>query len=205
MMSDSLERFRWLDVAEGHCPLGEIFSVSFFRGLAPEEVLCRFGSGAASGSAGTEAPPTSLGALCERAGDAGGFIGALAAGDWSVAVELCGWEATLPDVAERLSADCELVAVTRHDYAEHCFVYAVDGRIVTCFDSHVPGHRQGSDPDALNSLMRRSGTDPDGEEMCLDEPVAASFALAAGITGVPFTEDMLQRPLLVGAVRAPMG
>ncbi|MCH6159868.1 DUF6461 domain-containing protein [Streptomyces sp. M600PL45_2] len=204
MMSDSLERFRWLDVAEGRCPLGEIFSVSFFHGLAPEEVLRRFGSDAASGSAGTKAP-TSLGRLCERAGESGGFVGVLAAGEWSAAVELCGWEATLPDVAERLSAGCELVAVTRHDYAEHCFVYAVDGRIVTCFDSHVPGHRQGSDPDALNSLMRQTGTDPDGEEMCLDEPVAASFALAAGITGVTFTEDMLERPLLVGAVRAPMG
>ncbi|NLU74484.1 hypothetical protein HCC61_17670 [Streptomyces sp. HNM0575] len=207
MVSDPLEDLRWLDAAEGRCPLGGIFSVSFFHGLGPAEVLRRFGaapSGEPDGGHGPHGRPPTLGTLCERAGDGGGFVGAMRTGEWTAAVELCGWEATLPDVAERLSADCEMVAVTRHDYAEHCFVYAVGGSVVTCFDSHVPGYRQGSAPDGLNAVMRETGLDPGSEEMCLDDPVATSFALAAAITGVVFTRDVLERPLLTGAVRQPL-
>ncbi|OEU88264.1 hypothetical protein DB35_18005 [Streptomyces abyssalis] len=200
---DPLEQLRWLDVGEGHCPLGEIFSVSFFRGLGTEEVLRRFGTGAQEGVR------MSFGALRDRVenllpqsdGGAGGqYVGVLEAGEWSVAVELSGWEATLPDVAERLSHACEMVAVTRHDYAEHDFVYAVDGSFVTGFNAHTPGYRFGSDPEALNSRIRAIGVDPEQDEMCLDDPIATSFALAAEITGVVFAPDTLERPLLVGSV-----
>lgn len=213
-MTEILERFGWLDAAEHRCPLGGIFTVSFFRGVGPGEVLHRFGAPAAgrrrmsfgelcgrvggflSGGAGAEGrvhPPAG--------GTGGGYVGVRQSGEWSVALELSGWEATLPDVTERLSQGCEVVAATRHDYAEHSFMYAVDGDVVTCFDPQVPGHRHGSRPDALNSPMRRAGCDPQCQEMCFDDPMAMAFALTAGITGVEFTPEVLEQPLLVGDVR----
>lgn len=203
-MHDPLERFRWLDADETGCPLGGIFTVSFFRGLGTGEVLRRFGADPAAARQGD------FGQLCDHVGDflsqsdggdGGGYVGVLDTGEWSTAVELWGWEATLPDVVDGLSRGCEVVAVTRHDYAEHSFVHAVGGSISTGFDPHVPSHRHGSAPHALNPLMRRIGADPDEEEMCADDPLATSFALAAAMTGVAFTPGTLDRPVLVGELR----
>lgn len=202
-MHDPLEPFRWLDPDDGPCPLDDIFTVSFFHGLNGGEVLDRFGA-AASGR-----PRTGFDELRGRVedfvarsdgGDGGGHVGVWEAGEWSAAVELWGWQATLHDVAGRLSQGCRTVAVTRHDYAAHSFVHAAAGSVLTSFDPHAPGFRHGSDPEGLDSLMRGISMDPEGETQP-DAPVAMSFALAAGITGVAFTPDFLELPLLVGDVR----
>lgn len=199
-MSDSLARFRWLDAAEHRCPLGGIFTVSFFHGLGTGEVLRRFGADPAA------AQWVDFGQLHDRVehfvsksagGDNGGCVGVVDTGEWSTAIEPWGWQATLHDVVDGLSRDCEVVAVTRHDYAEHTFVHAVGGSIATGFDPHFPSRRYGRSPNALAPLMRRLGVDPDEEEMFADDPLAMSFALAAGISGVEFTPSMLERPLLV--------
>jgi hypothetical protein len=214
--TDPLAPFQWLNVceSEGGGPLGVIFSVAFFRGLGPAEVVRRFSRGGDSGH------ESDFGGLDDKAyefvnetegGDGGGYVGVFQVGEWCVAIEPYGWMVTLHEVVTRLSRGCEVVAVTRHDYAaEHSFEYAIDGTIVTGYRLRHPYERYGSDPDRLNGFMRELG-------MGLDKPedktardaaweenyhtaVPRGFAMASKVTGVPFTPEMLGRPMLVGPI-----
>ncbi|QRX89998.1 DUF6461 domain-containing protein [Streptomyces noursei] len=205
MQPDPLAPFRWLEGHRG--PLGDIFCVSFCRGLDPAELLRRFG-----------APDTPAPESCDldellsrvgefvaetRGGDGGGHVGVVRVGDWSMAVEPWGWRATLSDVATALSAGAEFVAVSRHDYAEDGFVHAVDGELVTAFAPYTPGRRHGSAPDRWTAAMAEVGLDPRPDGQRHDHRIAAAFALAAKATGVAFTPEVLAGPLLVGDLRGP--
>ncbi|QFG23376.1 DUF6461 domain-containing protein [Actinomadura sp. WMMB 499] len=203
-MADPLAPFRWLDDHD------EIFCVSFFRGLAPADVLRRFGP---DGTVGRE---MSLDELSEAVaefvaatsgGEGGGHVGVIQADGWSIAIEPSGWCAVLAEYRTRLSRGCEMVAVSRHDYAEDAFVHAADGEALTCFTPHSPTARWGSDPDGLNPAMHKLDlpTDPmdDDEweatwERLYEDKIPRAFALAAEITGVPFTRNLLDVPFLVG-------
>lgn len=138
-------------------------------------------------------------------------MGVFQAGEWCVAIEPYGWWITDHQVAARLSRGCEVLAVTRHDYAaEHSFEYAIDGAIVMGYRLRHPYQRYGSAPDRLNGFMQELG-------MGLDKPqddaawhaawddnydtaVPRGFALAAKVTGVSLTPDMLDRPMIVGPI-----
>ncbi|MEV0150297.1 MULTISPECIES: DUF6461 domain-containing protein [unclassified Nonomuraea] len=214
--TDPLAPFQWLNVSEddGGGPLGVIFSVAFFRGLDPAEVVRRFSRGEDSGE------ESDFDGLDEKSyefvdetegGDGGGYIGVFQAGEWCVAIEPNGWMVTLHEVVTELSRGCEVLAVTRHDYAaEHSFEYAIDGTIVTGYRLRHPYERYGSDPDRLNGFMRELGMgldEPEGEaawhtawDANCGTAVPRGFALAAKVTGVPFTPGMLGRPLLVGRI-----
>lgn len=214
--SDPLAPFQWLNVSEssGGGALGVIFSVAFFRGLDPAEVVRRFSRGADSGQ------ESDFDGLDDRAyeflnetdgGEGGGHVGVFQAGEWCVAIEPHGWMVTLREVVTELSWGCEVLAVTRHDYAaEHSFAYAIDGTIVTGYRLRHPYERSGSDPDRLNGFMRELGMGldkPEDEaawdatwEDNHDTAVPRGFALAAKVTGVPFRPDMLGRPMLVGPI-----
>jgi hypothetical protein len=214
--SDPLAPFQWLNVSEnkGGGPLGVIFSVAFFRGLDPAEVVCRFSRGEDSGQ------ESDFGGLGDKAyefvnetdgGDGGGYVGVFQAGEWCVAIEPYGWMVTLHEVVTKLSRGCEVLAVTRHDYAaEHSFEYAIDGTIVTGYRLRHPYERYGSDPDRLNGFMRElgMGLDTPEDKAARDAAwednyytaVPRGFALAAKVTGVPLTPDMLNRPMLVGPI-----
>jgi hypothetical protein len=219
--TDPLAPFQWLNMPEGAGggPLDVIFSVAFFRGLDPRQVVRRFSRGDDSGQ------ESDFGGLDEKAlefvqethgGDGGGHVGVFQAGEWCVAIEPSGWTVTLHEVVTKLSRGCEVLAVTRHDYAaEHSFVYAIDGTIVTGYRLRHPYDRYGSDPDRLNGFMRELGmgldkpaddTEGDAEWDAVwdtnhDTAVPRGFALAAKVTGVPFTQDLLGRPMLVGRIR----
>ncbi|RSN53382.1 DUF6461 domain-containing protein [Actinomadura sp. WAC 06369] len=204
-MADPLAPFHWLDEHGG--ALDDIFCVSFLRGVAPAEVLRRFGP---DGTVGREMSfgdlsDTVAEFLSTTSGGSGGHVGVLEASGWSVAVELWGWFGAQD--AGGLSDGCEVVAVSRHDYAEDAFCYAVDGEVVTGFVPHSPARRWGRDPDRLNPLLRELDlpTDPlddDAWEASWDRlfehKIARVFALAAKLTGVPFTRPLLDFPLLVG-------
>ncbi|WP_271219797.1 DUF6461 domain-containing protein [Streptosporangium carneum] len=214
--TDPLAPFQWLNVSEssGGGALGTIFSVAFFRGLAPAEVVRRFSRGEDSGQ------ESDFGGLDDKAyefvtetggGDGGGHVGVFQAGEWCVAVEPHGWMATLHEVVTELSRGCEVLAVTRHDYAaEHSFEYAIDGTVVTGYRLRHPYERYGSASDRLNGFMRELGMgldEPEGEaawdaawEDNYSTAVPRAFALAAKVTGVSFTPDMLTRPMLVGPI-----
>ncbi|GII79045.1 hypothetical protein Sru01_40270 [Sphaerisporangium rufum] len=204
--------FQWLQGPE--CPLDDIYCVSFFHGLDPADVLRRFDP---AGAAGEE---MAFERLAERVlafadstggGDGGGHVGVVRAGDWSVAIELWGWQAVLHDVVPALSAGCEFVAVGRHEYAEDGFAYAIDGDLLTWFTPTTPQDRYGTEPDHLLAPMRATGLrpDPPAEDASEQEAdwddlsangLVRAFWLAAEITGVAFTRDLLDRPLLVGTI-----
>ncbi len=212
--TDPLAPFQWLNLPESAGgPLDVIFSVAFLRGLDPAEVVRRFSRGEDSGheSDFAELDEEAYEFVMETGGgDGGGYVGVFQAGEWCVAIEPFGWMAGLHDVLTEVSRGCEVVAVTRHGYAEHSFAYAIDGTVVTGYPLRCPYDRYGSDPDRLNGFMRELG-------MGLDEPeddaawdaagednlptaVPRGFALAAKVTGVAFTSDMLDRPMLVGPI-----
>lgn len=210
--TDALAPFEWLNVAEGQGggPLGVIFSVAFLRGPDPVEVVRRFSRGEDSGQ------ESDFDGLNDRAlefveetdgGDGGGHVGVLQAGEWCVAIEPFGWMVTDHEAVTELSRGCEVLAVTRHDYAaEHSFEYAIDGTLVTGYRLRHPHNRYGRDPDRLNGFMRELGMgldDPADDAAWEDDhrtAVPRGFALAAKVTGVPFTPDLLDRPMLVGPI-----
>ncbi|MGW4642772.1 DUF6461 domain-containing protein [Sphaerisporangium sp. NPDC004334] len=214
--TDFLAPFQWLNVCEneGGGRLGVIFSVAFFRGLDPAEVVRRFKCGEDSGE------ESDFDGLDEKAldfveetdgGDGGGYVGVVQVGEWCVAIEPYGWLVTLHEVVTKLSRGCEVLAVTRHDYAaEHSFEYAIDGTVVTGYRLRHPYERYGSDPDRLNRSMLElgMGLDKPEDEAAwdtawkdnYDTAVPRGFALAAKVTGVPFTPEILDRPMLVGPI-----
>ncbi|MBF6328900.1 DUF6461 domain-containing protein [Nocardia transvalensis] len=218
--SDPLAPFQWLLTHDGrHCPLDEIYTVAFFRGLKPSEVVRRFSRGEDHGQ------ESSFDELMEQAtenasisgGSGGGTVGVVQVGEWSVAIEPMGWMATLHDVLAELSRDCEVLAITRHDYAEASFAYAIDGTIVTGYKPlDCPYLRHGSEPDRLNGFMRELGmavdrwddeNDRDDEYDWDDEDdsdyfsaLPSAFALAAKLTQVRFIPEILDRAMLVGPV-----
>ncbi|WP_107655745.1 DUF6461 domain-containing protein [Nocardia suismassiliense] len=220
--TDPLAPFQWLNASESQAgPLGVIFSIAFVRNLDPSEVVRRFSKGDDSGQESDfEELKDRIVEFKSGGGDGGGHVGVFRAGAWSVAIEPYGWWATDRDVLAELSRDCEVLAITRHDYAEHSLAYAIDATIVTGHQLWYPHIRWGCDPDRLNDHMRELGmqldmTDDeyiyDADE---DEPesnsdawdisrstgVPRAFALAAKVTGVSFTADMLDQPLLIGPI-----
>jgi hypothetical protein len=214
MTTDPLAHFRWLQASEADAanPLGGIYCVSFFRGLEPAEVLRRFGP------AGPPGREMSFAELDKQVfefvqetgcGECGGHVAAIPAGEWCVAVELWGWNATIEKTLTRMSKGSEVVAVGRHDFAEDDFSYAVDGTLITSFAPITPSDRHGDDPDRLNDLMREIGLSPEEDdddtwearwEDMSSNGLARAFSLAARMTGVAFTAGLLQGPLLVGAI-----
>ncbi|OLT33210.1 hypothetical protein BJF79_07980 [Actinomadura sp. CNU-125] len=200
-----LAPFRWLDHPEN--ALDEIFCVSFFRGLTPTDVVRRFARSDEPGEEVAFAELWDIGG--EPALEAeGGHIGVVQANGWSVAVELGGWTAVLTDYAADLSRGCEMVAVSRHDYAQDGFVYAVDGELITGFVPPLPFTGWGSDLHRLDRAMRSLGipTEPMGDEWEIaferlhPDKLPRTFALAAEVTGVSFTRDFLDFPFLAGPV-----
>ncbi|MBP2191183.1 DUF6461 domain-containing protein [Nocardia goodfellowii] len=210
--TDPLAPFQWLDAAESRAdPLGEIFSVGFFRNLDPSEVVRRFSKGDDSGQ------ESDFAELNDRmveflgktgGGDGGGHVGVLRAGAWSVAIEPVGWWMTDRKALAELSRECEVLAITIHGYAEHSLEYAIDGTIVTGHRLEHPHDRWGSDPDRLNDYMRELGmelepedeSDSDAWDISYSSPAPRAFALAAKVTGVSFTADMLDQSMLIGPI-----
>ncbi|WP_181449041.1 DUF6461 domain-containing protein [Nonomuraea aridisoli] len=211
MTTDPLARFRWLQGQA--CPLDEIYTVLFVRERDPGEVLRRFGCGEGREMSFAElSSEVSDFLVGTDGGDGGGYVGVVAAGDWCSAVEPMGWSAVMDERLIRLSVDSEVVAVTRHDYADDHFAYAVDGGVVTTFELLTPDARYGADKDRLNHLMREVGLPPDETESdeewearyddLAPNALARAFALAERLTGVTFTAGVLDGPLLVGPIVA---
>ncbi|GGL06706.1 hypothetical protein Sme01_66980 [Sphaerisporangium melleum] len=188
--------------------LGDVWCLTFVRGIEEAEALRRFGAHEES------IRPLSYRELT----DEGLFPHTVLAGrldGWAAIIERNGSEAMQVDVLRALSAQTELVIVLRHDHANDLFAYAVDGEVLTSFDPRKPGWRDGSDPDRLLDAMREVGFDPthvpgnhllhdesdENEESNIDRPaVDGALMLAARLTGVVLSQSVLNGPLLSGVV-----
>lgn len=176
----------------GYETLGEIYCVSFIRGISPEEALRRFGVDEETMEEVDfdELGHRSVEAMSE---DAAGFVGAAQIGDWTVLIEPGGWQVAVDeDIYTRVSRGTEVVSVCRHEYAEDTFAYIVDGAPVVHFTPDMPDDRSGSDPDRFVDQMREFGLDPDHdiEGPDIDDSLGSAFALAGHITGLPTSTDL---------------
>ncbi|WP_327583396.1 DUF6461 domain-containing protein [Nonomuraea sp. NBC_00507] len=183
--------------------LGDAWCLTFLRGLEEAEALRRLGAAEES------IRPLSYRELT----DSGLFPHTVLAGrlkGWVVLIERNGSKATEPDAMRALSAGTELVSVLRHDYATDLFVYAIDRDRLTSFDPRKPAWRYGSDPDRLLDAMREVGVDPTylpGGDVAGDEDISTgaptmseALMLAARLTGVVLTPEVLNGPLVGGVV-----
>ncbi|WP_214105566.1 DUF6461 domain-containing protein [Acrocarpospora catenulata] len=124
-------------------------------------------------------------------------------GEWTVAIEDCGWRGAQREALSALSRDGgEAAAVLRADYAQDHVAYAVDGQLITDINPGYPVDRQGADPDRLNRHLRELGIDPAASDS-IDNPIPAALALATRITGVMISPQHLHRPILGAAIRRP--
>ncbi|MGV9325646.1 DUF6461 domain-containing protein [Streptosporangium sandarakinum] len=192
-MTECPEEFRWLSDCED---LGEIYCVSFVRGLSPEEVLRRFGVDESTMEEGVTSEELDERSVESMRDDAAGYIGAAKIGDWTLVIEPGGWKiAADPDIYGPVSRGTEVVSVCRHDHASDSFAYIVDGEPVVWFDPMLPDARSGNDPDRFVKEMREVGLDPEhdiDDDPRIDFAIGRSFALAGRITGLPFSPEMLE-------------
>lgn len=182
----------WADAYPGQGrTLGEIFCLTFVKGVDTTEALRRMG-----GLFDTLAVRT-----LPEIGDQHGFdhgyphvASVVELDGWTVLFEPGGFEAS--HVVAALSQGTEAVSVLRHDYASPSFGYAVDGTLVVGFNPTYPARRHGSDPDRLVPLMREAGfvTDEDDDDR-FDHTISRSLVLTERLTGVLPMFDVLTGPL----------
>ncbi|MER5423152.1 DUF6461 domain-containing protein [Streptosporangium roseum] len=176
--------------------LGDLWCLTFVRGVSEVQALRRLGADQESIRPLTYDELIDDGLFPETV-----LVGRV--GDWTVLIEESGWTCTEADKAQALSAGTVAVAVLRHDYASDDFVYAVDGELVTYFNPKIPQWRHGSDPDRLNDLMRQAGLDPGdvpGTGAEAPSSVSGALLLAARLTGVVLTPEIVKGPLMSGVV-----
>lgn len=139
-----LHDLRWADSYPGQEPeLGEIFCLTFIRGVDEREALRRMG-----GLLDTTATRIPAETVKQNDADYGTTAVALvlSLGAWTVVFEPYGCHGN--SLTPVLSRGTEAVSVLRHDYANPGFSYAVDGELITYFDPTFPAYRDGADPDA---------------------------------------------------------
>ncbi|WP_205717424.1 DUF6461 domain-containing protein [Actinomadura soli] len=196
MLKVTHDGVEWID--DGG-PLGEIFCLTFLKGVDETEALSRLGG----------LPDTLRPRTLEEAGEAylsyeagyAEFAFALNLGDWTVLIEPDGFQGSLIEPLAALSRGTEAVAVQRHDYADHAFRYAVDGTLVTGFEPTWPDHRWGSEPDRLLGQMRAVGLhldldiddedEEDDEDAYVPSAYVPALLLAGLITGAVPHPDAL--------------
>ncbi|MEU0477832.1 histone-like nucleoid-structuring protein Lsr2 [Streptosporangium sp. NPDC006013] len=185
----SPEDYEWQE--EGS-PLGDIYTIAFVRGLDEHEVLRGLGA--------TDEDIRLIGDGDYSQPGGPEVITVRRIGDWTVAIEDCGWRGAQREALGALSRNGgEAVAVQRHDHAQHHVTYAVDGRLITDINPAFPIDRQGADPDRLNRHLRELGIDPAAGDH-IDNPIPAALALASRITGVMISPQHLRRPILGAAI-----
>lgn len=170
---------------------GEIYCLTFVRGVDETEALLRMG-----GLADTMRP-RSLADVGEEmwSHDAGypRIAQALSVGSWTVIIEPSGFEGADVQLLNAVSRGTEAVSVLRHDYAEHNFAYSEEGTLVT----ELAGgsvFRRGSEPDRFLPQMWAVGLDPEGGYgASLVHRHVAALRLVDQITG--FLPDIPDGPL----------
>ena len=154
-------------------------TVTFARGVSPEEVVRRLG---ADPSAGVDMLHHEV---LEAQGEGYDFrlgVQVDQVDGWTVVVEPNGWLLTVPDTAESVSASGELVSVFWNVNALTQFIVAKDGMIIRRFDPLLYEQPTTGEP-----LPEEAGL-PVGHP---GEPRLAAVELAERLTGVRLTRDWL--------------
>lgn len=180
------------------------YTLALVRGVAPTEAL-------QSMEAEPQGTCTGAVALIERQGElgdatdywdesfiAGAFTVPGEGGDWTLVLYVGdGGMGMQSRFLEALSAGgCAVVHSSSGGKPMHFFHWYEDGELRTTLER--PTARDGSNPDALNSVMREVGfalSGNEGDEGETSERVntkAAVFALAERLTGVRVTEELLR-------------
>jgi hypothetical protein len=184
----------WADAHPGQGPtLGEIFCLTFIRGVDAAEALRRMGG----------LPDTVATRTWSDIGDLHNFddgypemASALSLGTWTVVFEPNGFNGS--HLTTTLSRDTEAISVLRHDYASPSFDYAVNGEPITQFDPIVPAYRYGADPDRLLTRMRDLGfptTEDEEDDDSFNGDTGRCLRLVEQLTGVLPTYAALTGPL----------
>lgn len=181
--------FRWF--GKEFESLGVAYCFSYLRGVSADEALSRFG-------VTSRRLTLTLDELEERAYEEMGpdcsysYPGALELDGWTLLVEPNGWVGT-SGVGERASTGSELITHFVNVNSVSRFGWVVDGDLRVGFEMLLPQDREGSRPDALVNQMRAAGFDPDGDDDTEVDDLwqEAGFALAADLTGVELTAQLL--------------
>ncbi|MFI6889063.1 DUF6461 domain-containing protein [Streptosporangium canum] len=109
-------------------------------------------------------------------------------GTWTLLVEEMGMLGATPDVLSALSRDGRALNVHWHVNMSGRITYAVDGEIVSCFQTSTPEEKLGIEPGSLSAYGGglRFG---DGSEMF--ERRASALLLARRLTGERLTREWL--------------
>jgi hypothetical protein len=127
--------------------LGEIYCLTFVRGVDETEALLRMGG--LEDTISQRRLPDVREEM--RSYDAGypGIAQALSLGAWTVIIEPNGFQGSNVQLLNAVSRGTEAVSVLRHDYAEDHFAYSVEGTLLTEFAPRVAAVRRGTEPDRL--------------------------------------------------------
>jgi hypothetical protein len=187
----AVDDLAWADAYPGQGPtLGEIFCLTFIRGVDDAEALRRLGA----------LPDTVATRTWSDIGDLHNFDDgypemalALPLGTWTVVFEPNGFNGV--HLAATVSHETEAISVLRHDYASPTFAYAVDGELITHFDPTFPADRYGTDPDRLLTRMHDVGFTTTEDDDNFDDHTGRSLRLIEQLTGVLPTFAALTGPL----------
>ena len=172
--------------------LGEIFCLTFVRGVDESEALRRMGAFPDTVERRTLADAGEM--MHEFDLGYPRMAAATALDGWSMVIEPDGFEGA-GDLLQAVSRGTEAVAVMQHDYAaSHHFGYAVDGTMVAAFppEQAVEQRIWGADPGRLSDDMLAVGILPAVDEY--DEyAVARAILLAERITASTVPADLLSR------------
>lgn len=183
------------------CALETGYTLTLVRGVTPVDVLRVM-------DAEPEGTCTGADALIRRQDElrdpadhwdesflAGAFTVQGEGGDWALVLHIGdGGAGMRPRFLEALSAGGRAVAHSCNGGKPMDFFHWYeDGELRTAFEG--PGAREGSTPDALDSVMGEVGFTPADDEGGTGEQAdtkAAAFALAERLTGVRVTEELLR-------------
>ncbi|MEU1723318.1 DUF6461 domain-containing protein [Nonomuraea sp. NPDC005692] len=197
------KEFDWLAT---YGPFYEVSCVSFARSLTPREALTRLGAGP------DDIEQVTFDGLQERTMECidvanlrseGDYVGALETAGWTVLVQLWTGSVAFNRLLPSLSRGTKVVSINRNLHADDYFTYAIDGELITHFNQLSPQARMGSEPDRLFLEMWEVGLDPnhEWEGPGLHAPFQRSFALAKKLTGVAFSQSMLDMRFLAAVIR----
>ncbi|MEV3987162.1 DUF6461 domain-containing protein [Nonomuraea sp. NPDC049758] len=200
-MRDAYKEFDWLAT---YGPFYDVSCVSFARSLTPREALTRLGAGPGDIEQVTFDGLQERTVECIDADDLrSDYVGALETAGWTVLVQLWTGSGAFNCLLPALSQGTEVVSISRNLHADDSFTYAIDGEEITCFNQLSPHARMGSEPDRLFLEMWEVGLDPnhEWEGPGLHAPFQRSFALAKKLTGVAFSQSMLEMRFLASVIR----